>query len=153
LIGVCAMVGSLTGGTILDRLARHGVPGAWVSVFPALVLMPSAVVASISGQMWVALTSLGLWFMCGGAFYSSQQTFLSSADPSQRASVVAWNNSMMNAGVAVGTTALGFVVAGSISFAVITGAFGFAALTAVVLLLINNYRVGTAAPAIWGAHP
>jgi predicted MFS family arabinose efflux permease len=147
-VGGCSMVSSLTVGTILDRLAGRGIPGAWVSVCAALLLIPSAVVASTTGQVWVALVSLGLWFMCGGAFYSSQQTFFSSADPSQRASVVAWNNSMLYAGAAVGTTALSFVVAGSASFAAITGAFGLASLTAAALLLITNCRAGAAVQTI-----
>src|SRR5205807_1854440 len=110
----------------LDRLARHRVPGTWVSVFAALLFIPSAIIASTTGQMWVALTSLALWFMCGAAFSSSQQTFLATADPSQRATIVAWNNAMLHVGAAVGTTALGFVVAGSASFAAVTGAFGLA---------------------------
>jgi predicted MFS family arabinose efflux permease len=148
LAGTGTMVGSLAAGPILDRLARHGVSGAWVSVFSALLFIPCAVIATTTGQVWVALLSLGLWFTCGGAFYSSQQTFLSSADPSQRASVVAWNNSMMNTGTAVGTTALGFVVAGSASFAVITGAFGLAALAAAGLLLIITSRGGVTAQSI-----
>jgi predicted MFS family arabinose efflux permease len=148
LAGAGTMVGSLAAGTLLDRLAHRGVSGAWVSVFAALVFIPCTVVATTTGQVWVALVSLGLWFMSGGAFYSSQQTFLSSADPSQRASVVAWNNSMMNTGTAMGTTALGFVVAGSVPFAMITGAFGLAALAAAVLLLITTSRGGVAVQAI-----
>jgi predicted MFS family arabinose efflux permease len=140
LVGACSMVGSLTAGTIVDRLARRNVPGVWVSVCAALLFIPSAVVASTTDHLGVALTLLGLWFTCGGAFYSSQQIFLSSADPHQRASVIAWNNSMMNTGTAVGTAALGFVVAGSAWFATIIVAFGLAALTVVALLLITNCR-------------
>jgi predicted MFS family arabinose efflux permease len=153
LVGACSMVGSLTGGTIADRLARHSIPSTWVSVLAAVLFIPSTVVASTAGHMWVALTSLGLWFMCGGAFFSSQQTFLSSADPSQRASVVAWNNSMMHGGTAVGTTALGFVVAGSASFAAIAGAFGLAALTAATLLLITQSHARAAAQTISKTQP
>jgi predicted MFS family arabinose efflux permease len=138
--GAGTMLGSLAAGTILDRLARHGVPGTWVAVFAALFFIPCAVVAGTTGHLWVALISLGLWFTFGGAFYTSQQTFLSSADPSQRASVVAWNNSMMNAGIAVGTTALGFVAAGSAWFATVTGALGLAAVAAAALLLITTRR-------------
>jgi predicted MFS family arabinose efflux permease len=137
-VGACSMVGALTGGITLDQLVRHRIPGTWVAVFAAVLFIPSAVVASTAGQMWVALTSLGLWFMSGAAFSSSQQTFLSGADPSQRATIVAWNNAMLHVGAAVGTTALGFVVAGSASFATVTGAFGLAALTAAALLLITN---------------
>jgi predicted MFS family arabinose efflux permease len=134
------MVGSLAAGTILDRLTRHGVPGTWVSVFTALVFIPCAVVTTTTGQVSVALTSLGLWFMCGAAFNSSQQTFVASAAPSQRATTVAWNNSMARTGIAVGTTALGFVVAGGTPFAAINGAFGLAALIAAALPLITKRR-------------
>jgi predicted MFS family arabinose efflux permease len=144
LVGATTMVGSLASGTIVDRLARRSVPGAWVSVLSALLFIPCTVVATTTGQLWVALMSLGLWCMFGGAFYSCQQTFLSSADPSQRASVVAWNNSMTHMGTAVGVTALGFVVAGSVSFATITGAVGLAALIAASLLLMTNYRLAAA---------
>jgi predicted MFS family arabinose efflux permease len=138
LAGAAMMLGSLAAGTMLDRLARRGVSGTWVSVFSALLFIPFAVLASSNGQMWIALTSLALWFMCGGAFSSSQQTFLSSADPSQRATVGAWNNSMMTGGVAVGTTALGFAVAGSVSFVTITGALGLAAVTTAALLVTKQ---------------
>jgi predicted MFS family arabinose efflux permease len=148
LAGAATLVGSLTAGTILDQLARRGVPGAWVSVIAALLFIPSAVVTTTASQVWVALISLALWFMCAGAFYSSQQTFLSSADPSQRASVVAWNNSMMNAGLAMGTAVLGVVVAGSVSFATITGMLGLAALSAAALVLMTNLRAATAAPTV-----
>jgi predicted MFS family arabinose efflux permease len=105
-------------------------------------------VASTTGHLWVALMLLGLWCVCAGAFYSSQQIFLSCADPSQRASVVAWNNSMLSTGAAVGTTALVFVVAGSASFAAITGALGLAALTLAALLLRTNCRGGVVAQTI-----
>jgi hypothetical protein len=90
--------------------------------------------------------------MFGGAFTSSQQTLLSSADPNQRATVVAWNNAMMFAGVAVGTTALGFVAAGSVSFAVITGALGLAAVATTALLLVTSSRTDAAAPTIEGTQ-
>jgi predicted MFS family arabinose efflux permease len=144
LAGAGTMIGSLAAGTVLDRLARLSVPGTWVSVLAALLFIPCAAVASTTSHVLVTLTSLGLWCIFGGAFYSSQQTFLSSADPSQRASVVAWNNSMTFTGIAVGTTVLGFVVADSVSFATITGAFGLAAVIAAALPLITNYRAGAA---------
>lgn len=148
LVGTGMMLGALAASAILDRLARRGISGIWVSVSAALLFTPCAIVASTTGHVWVALTSLGLWTMSGGAFSPSQQTFLSSADPSQRASVVAWNNSMMYAGAAVGTTTLGFVAAGSISFAMITGALGLAAVAAAALLLITNCRAGAPAQTI-----
>jgi predicted MFS family arabinose efflux permease len=142
--GVGGMVGSLAAGPILDGLARRGVPVTWVSAVSALLFCPCVVVATTTGQLWVALTALGLWFMFGGAFYASQQTFLSSADPSQRATVVAWSYSMMYGGVAVGTTVLGFVALGSASFAAIVGALGLAAVAASALLVIANSRARAA---------
>jgi predicted MFS family arabinose efflux permease len=145
LVGAGSMVGSLAAGMVLDRLAWRSLPATWVSFLSALLFIPCTAVATTTGQLWIALTSLGLWFMFGGAFYSCQQTFLSSADPSQRATVVAWNNSMFYAGIAVGTTTLGFVVADSVSFATVTGAIGLAALTAATLLLITDYRAATGA--------
>jgi predicted MFS family arabinose efflux permease len=148
LVGAGMMLGSLAAGTILDRLAWRRVSGILVSFFAALLLIPCAVVACTTGHIWVALTSLGLWYMFGGAFTSSQQTFLSSADPRQRATVVAWNSAMMFAGVGVGTTALGFVVAGSASFAVIASVLGLAAVGTTTLLLITKSRAGAAAPNI-----
>jgi predicted MFS family arabinose efflux permease len=140
LVGVSSMVGSLATGTVLDRLARQSVPGTWVSVFSALLYIPWAVVATTTSQVWVALASLALWFMFGGIFYSSHQTFLVSIDPTQRISVVAWNSSMIYTGIAVGTTTLGFVPAGSASFAAIAAALGLAAAVAAALLLITNCR-------------
>jgi predicted MFS family arabinose efflux permease len=148
LVGAGTMAGSLAAATVLDRLARRGVSGIWVSALSALLFIPCAVVSTATGHLWVALTALGLWFMFGAAFYSSQQTFLASADPSQRATVVAWNNSMMNAGIAIGTTALGFIAAGSASFATITGALGLSAVTAALLSLITNSRGQAAAQTI-----
>jgi predicted MFS family arabinose efflux permease len=52
LVGACSIVGSPTGGVILERLARRSVSGTWVSVFSALLFIPSAVVATITGHVW-----------------------------------------------------------------------------------------------------
>ncbi|MGW7637416.1 hypothetical protein [Streptomyces decoyicus] len=63
--------------------------------------------------------------MAGSAFYSTQQAYLASVDPRQRASVVAWNSSMMNVGIAAGTSLLGAAAVGSTAFAALTAALGF----------------------------
>ena len=55
---------------------------------------------------------------------------------------------MMNAGIAIGTTALGFIAAGSVSFATVTGALGLSAVTAATLSLITNSRGEAAAQTI-----
>ncbi|GAB2532895.1 MFS transporter [Nocardia heshunensis] len=136
LVGAGSLIGSLSAGTILDRLHRHGVTGLWVSVIAAAAFVPCAVVAVSSSTMVVALAALTLWCVFGGAFYSSQQAYLSSADPTQRASVVAWNNSMMNAGIAIGTTVLGTLAVGGAGFASVTGLLSVAATAVSVALLL-----------------
>ena len=137
LVGAGSLIGSLCTGTILDRLHANGHSGVWVSVVSAVAFVPCAVVAVTSSPAPVALVALTLWCIFGGSFYSSQQAYLSSADPAQRASVVAWNNSMMNAGIAVGTTLLGLVAAGGVAFGALTALFGLlAALAAAALLLL-----------------
>ncbi|WP_338757241.1 MFS transporter [Nocardia vulneris] len=142
LVGAGSLVGSLSAGTILDRLHRRGVSGVWVSVVAAVAFIPCAVVALTNNQVIVALVALTLWCVFGGAFYSSQQAYLSSADPTQRASVVAWNNSMMNAGIAIGTTLLGALTVGGAVFAGCTAVFGLVAavVSAVLLALLRKER-------------
>ncbi|QIS03153.1 MFS transporter [Nocardia brasiliensis] len=142
LVGAGSLVGSLSAGTILDRLHRFGGSGVWVSVLAAVAFVPCALVALTSHQIIVALVALTLWCVFGGAFYSSQQAYLSSADPTQRASVVAWNNSMMNAGIAVGTTLLGALTVGGTLFACGTAVLGIVAavVSAALLALLRKDR-------------
>ncbi|KXP11636.1 MFS transporter [Tsukamurella pulmonis] len=144
LVGAGSMVGSLWAGTAIDALTRRSVPGTWLSVAGALLFVPCAVIATTTTHVVVALVALGLWCVFGGVFYSSQQTHLASADPTQRASVVAWNNSMMNAGIAFGTTVLGAVTLGGTSFAGITALLGLAAAVVSVLPLVHRRRTATA---------
>ncbi|WP_280403200.1 MFS transporter [Nocardia brasiliensis] len=145
LVGAGSLVGSLSAGTILDRLHRRGVSGVWVSVLAAVAFVPCAVVALTNNQVIVALVALTLWCVFGGAFYSSQQAYLSSADPTQRASVVAWNNSMMNAGIAIGTTLLGALTVGGAVFAGCTAVLGLVAavVSAALLALLRKERQPT----------
>ncbi|WP_433663885.1 MFS transporter [Nocardia sp. CA-128927] len=142
LVGAGSLIGSLSTGTILDHLHRRNVSGVWVSVVAAAAFAPCAAVALSTENMILALVALTLWCVFGGAFYSSQQAYLSSADPTQRASVVAWNNSMMNAGIAIGTTLLGTLTVGSAAFAGLTGFLGIAAtlVAAALLVLIRKDR-------------
>ncbi|MFJ4657867.1 MFS transporter [Nocardia sp. NPDC088792] len=135
LVGAGSLIGSLSTGAILDRLNRRNIKGVWVSVVSATAFAPCAAVALSTHNMVVALTALALWCVFGGSFYSSQQAYLSSADPTQRASVVAWNNSMMNAGIAVGTTVLGAAVVGSAAFTGLTFTLGIVAAVASAALL------------------
>lgn len=142
LVGAASLVGSLSAGTILDQLQRRETSGVLVSVVTAAAFAPCAAVALSTQHLIVALAALALWCVFGGAFYACQQAYLSSADPTQRASVVAWNNSMMNAGIAIGTTLLGTLVVGGAAFAGLTAALGIAAalVAAALLALLRRDR-------------
>ncbi|MFG1797686.1 MFS transporter [Nocardia sp. NPDC049149] len=142
LVGAGSLIGSLSTGAVLDRLHKHNVSGVWVSVVAAAAFAPCAALALSTGHLILALAALFLWCVFGGSFYSSQQAYLSSADPTQRASVVAWNNSMMNAGIAIGTTLLGTLAVGGAAFAGVTCALGIAAalVSAALLVLLRKDR-------------
>ncbi|MET9325260.1 MFS transporter [Tsukamurella sp. NPDC003166] len=146
LVGAGSMIGSLCAGAAFDALTERGVAGTWLSVLGALLFVPCAIVATTTHHVTVALVALGLWCVFGGVFYSSQQTHLASADPAQRASVVAWNNSMMNAGIAFGTTVLGAVALGGAPFAAITAILGLAAAAFAAVPLVHR-RASTPLPA------
>jgi predicted MFS family arabinose efflux permease len=139
LVGLGSFFGSLITGPLLDRARAAGRNEMWLAVGWACLFTPAVVVAVITTHLVVALAALFVWFVAGGAFYSTQQAYFSSVDPAQRASLVSWNNSMMNAGIAIGTSALGLLTIGSTGFAALAGLFGLTA-AACALLTVSASR-------------
>lgn len=139
LVGLGSFAGSLVTGPLVDRARAAGRNEIWLSVGWACLFTPAVVVAVTTTHLVVALTALFIWFVAGGGFYSTQQAYFSSVDPNQRASVVSWNNSMMNAGIALGTSALGALSLGGTGFATLAGLFGVTA-AACSLLVIRTSR-------------
>ncbi|QHC27250.1 MFS transporter [Streptomyces sp. GS7] len=127
LVGLASVVGSTLTGHLVGRARARGRHEIWLSVGWAVVFSGAVVVAVTSTVLWLSLAALFVWFLVGGAFYSTQQSYLSTVDPTQRASVVSWNNSMMNAGIAVGTSLLGSLALGGFAFASLAGAFALTA--------------------------
>jgi predicted MFS family arabinose efflux permease len=127
LVGLASLTGSLLTGPTIDRLRQRGVHEIWLSVGTAAVFTVAVLIAVLATQPVISLAALFVWFVAGGAFYSTQQHYLSTVDPKQRASVVSWNNSMMNAGIAFGTSLLSVLAVGSVGFAVLAGGFGLLA--------------------------
>ncbi|MFF2809253.1 MFS transporter [Streptomyces sp. NPDC058000] len=127
LVGLASVVGSTLTGHLVDRARARGRHEIWLSVGWALVFAVAVVVAVTSTALWLSLAALFVWFLAGGAFFSTQQSYLSTVDPTQRASVISWNNSMMNAGIAVGTSLLGSLTLGGFGFAALAGVFGLTA--------------------------
>ena len=139
LVGTASLAGSLLAGPLVDRFHQVGRRDAWLSVIWALLFSSAVVVAILSTDLTSSLAALFVWFVAGGAFYTTQQTYFSSAEPKQRASTVSWNNAMENAGVALGTSLLGLLAVGSPSFAVVAAGLG---LSACALSVIRAVRSG-----------
>lgn len=138
LVGTASLAGSLLAGPLVDRLHQAGRRDAWLSVIWAFLFSSAVVVAILSTDLTSSLAALFVWFVAGGAFYTTQQTYLSSAEPEQRASTVSWNNAMENAGVALGTSVLGLLVVGSPSFAVVAAGLGLGACALSVIRAVRR---------------
>ncbi|RDH13206.1 MFS transporter, partial [Tsukamurella pulmonis] len=108
-------------------LARRGVHPAWVPAGAALVVAAGVAVATTATVPAVVIAAVAVWCAGGGAFFSAQQTYLSSVDPDNRAAVLGWNNACTNAGIAAGTATLGTLVVGGPWFAATATAFALAA--------------------------
>ncbi|WNI17239.1 MFS transporter [Actinacidiphila sp. ITFR-21] len=152
LVGVSSMLGSLASGPVIDRLRSRGRSEIWLSVVSAAVFVLSAPVALTTGHLALCLGALFVWCVAGSAFYSTQQAYLASADPSQRASVLAWNSSMMNVGIAAGTSLLGMTAVGSAGFAATAAGFGLFG-GAVALALTRSGRGASATATAEGLPP
>ncbi|WP_019204185.1 MFS transporter [Tsukamurella sp. 1534] len=141
-VGIGSMIGSVGTGVVVDRLARRGAHPAWVPAGAALVVAGGVAVATTATVPAVAVAAIAVWCAGGGAFFSAQQTYLSSVDPDHRAAVLGWNNACTNAGIAAGTSVLGAIAVGGPWFAAAATGFALAA----ALLCIVSVRFG-AAPA------
>ncbi|MFG2178141.1 MFS transporter [Streptomyces abikoensis] len=131
LIGLLVGAGSLTGSVLLgqvsDRARRRGIGENVLSAACALVFVGASVVALLSTVAAVGLAAVFVWMVAGGAFYTSQQTYLGGADPARRASVISWNGTLDHLGVALGTALLSpWAVAGP-GFVAVTAVLGLTA--------------------------
>lgn len=82
---VLGSAGSICGGLLSERLARHGRVDAnllTVGVVSALLLAP-AVLAALSGIFWVTIILLGLLTFFANAFFGSSIAALQLATPNQ----------------------------------------------------------------------
>ncbi|MEV5506066.1 MFS transporter [Streptomyces orinoci] len=140
LVGFASVAGSTLTGHLVDRARRQGTHEIRLAIGWALVFTVGVVVAVSTTTLWLSLAGLFVWFVAGGAFYSTQQAYLSTVDPTQRASVVSWNNSMMNAGIAAGTSLLGALTVGGAGFATLAGAFGVAAALCSAGVVLAGHR-------------
>ncbi|GHF64936.1 multidrug resistance protein [Streptomyces mashuensis] len=127
LVGAGSLTGSLLAGRTVDRVRGSGRDENGLSAVLALLFVAAAVVTLAASQLAPALAALFVWFVAGGAFYTTQQTYLGGAAPAHRASVVAWNGTLDHLGVAVGTTALSPWQPAGPAFVAVTAGLGVAA--------------------------
>lgn len=105
--GIGAIVGTLGGGRIADRIGAKAATGAsLVGLFAAFVLLPLTLKPGLL---------IGLGFAVASAiaqvFFPAQQAGLVSDFPTSRATVLAWNNSSLFFGIALGSLVGGQIVA------------------------------------------
>ncbi|MFW0790071.1 MFS transporter [Gordonia sp. CPCC 205333] len=116
--GLGAIGGSITAGRLCDYLTRHTRSALWASMGFALIFMAFAIVSFATRSPILFLVTLVGWCVAGGGFYSAQQVFFSSQSDTIRQSAIAWNGTVMNIGIAAGTTLLGHFALGGTVFIV-----------------------------------
>lgn len=102
LVGGGSVAGSLGGGRVADRWIARGQSVAELLVVAGLVLAVALAVAVSRTLPGISLAALAIWFVASGAFVTMQQTLLAGTAPDLRATSLAWNNSAMYAGTALG---------------------------------------------------
>ena len=105
--GIGALVGALGGGRIADRIGAKTATGvSLIGLFVVLVTLPLALRPGI-------LISLGFGTASAVAqiFFPAQQAWLVTDFPTRRAAVLAWNNSSLFLGIALGSLVGGQIVA------------------------------------------
>ncbi|MEU1377475.1 MFS transporter [Streptomyces triculaminicus] len=141
LVGAGSLAGSVLAGRVIDRVRERGRDENGLSAVLALVFVAAAVVALSVTQLAVTLAALFVWFAAGGAFYTTQQTYLGSASPRRRASVVSWNGTLDHLGVAVGTTVLSPWQPAGPAFVAVTAGLGVIAAGLSAVTARSNARL------------
>jgi multidrug resistance protein len=111
LVGGGSVVGSLLGGRLSDRF-RAPSPRAVLPLATAAALVAGGAALAFTTPLVAALVGVVAWFVASGMFVASQATMLGVLAAERRAAVMSWNNSVMYAGTAVGTTVIGSTVGG-----------------------------------------
>jgi predicted MFS family arabinose efflux permease len=105
--GIGALVGTLGGGRVADRIGSKAATGAsLIGLFAIFLLLPLALGPGVL---------MGLGFGVASAvaqvFFPAQQAGLVGDYPTRRATVLAWNNSSLFFGIALGSLVGGQIVA------------------------------------------
>lgn len=105
--GVGAIVGTLGGGRIADRIGtRAATAASLIGLFVAFMLLPLVLHPGIAVGLGFGIASAA-----AQVFFPAQQAGLVGDFPSRRATVLAWNNSSLFFGIALGSLIGGQMVA------------------------------------------
>ena len=105
--GIGALVGALGGGRIADRIGSKAATGAsLIGLFAIFTLLPLALKAGVLTGL-----SFGIASAVAQVFFPAQQAGLVGDFPTRRATVLAWNNSSLFLGIALGSLVGGQIVA------------------------------------------
>lgn len=105
--GIGAIVGTLGGGRIADRIGAKAATGAsLVGLFVAFMLLPLI----LRPGLWIGI-GFGAASAVAQVFFPAQQAGLVSDFPTRRATALAWNNSSLFLGIALGSLIGGQIVA------------------------------------------
>lgn len=135
IVGVGSFTGSLVAGPVVDWWRSQRRPEPLLGMGWTLVLAGSLAVATAADEWWLSLAGFALAAFAGAGFFSTSQVFLTTVTAERRGPAVAWNNSALYLGTAIGATTLGFFTLRSTAFVVASASFGLlATLTCAVIV-------------------
>ncbi|MFT4042674.1 MAG: MFS transporter [Gordonia sp. (in: high G+C Gram-positive bacteria)] len=138
--GLGAIAGSVLAGRLCDRLHRSGRSVLYVSILFGTIFLGFAIVSFATYSPTLFLIALVGWCTAGGGFYSAQQVFFSSQRVEIRQSAIAWNGTVMNIGIAAGTTILGTFTLGGTWFITAMAVLAVIGLAALIATLVRTER-------------
>ena len=126
-VGVGSFLGSLVAGPVVDRWRSLGRPEPLLGIFWTLLLAGALALATAAPVWWLSVAGFALSAAAGAGFFSTSQVFLTTVTGERRSAAVAWNNSALYLGTAIGATILGGFALRSPMFVVVSAAFGLLA--------------------------
>lgn len=141
-VGIGSFLGSLVAGPIVDWWARLRRPAPLLGIGWALLLAIGLAVATTAPVWWLCMAGFAMSAFAGAGFFSTSQVFLTTVTAERRGPAVAWNNSAMYLGTAIGTTVLGAFALDSAAFGVVSASFGLLAAAVSVWIVVRLRRRG-----------
>jgi predicted MFS family arabinose efflux permease len=112
LVGVATMCGSIFTGWWFDRVVAARSSVHWIGIIITLSVTTFVMLAVLASNLIWSIIFLLIWSFFGAGFQVFVQTYIATSAPHLRATVIAWNNSLLHGGIAVGTLLLGLVPVG-----------------------------------------